>query len=215
LGAERSSRAVVVPKKGQMTQTAAILTVCTGNVCRSPVLERLLRLGFAQHWPAAVDPLPVASAGTHALVGHSIPAPLMGRLRAVGGDATPFAARQLTRDMISEAELVIALTRAHRAVVVELHPKAVRITFTLRELARIARQLPPGDTAPLEPLARLRTFVAAIAGSRGRAAPSDPDADDIVDPYRGDDARYQLAWTQLVAGTSAFMRALVPQGEVT
>jgi protein-tyrosine phosphatase len=200
-----------LPKKGLMTQSPAILTVCTGNLCRSPVLERLLRLGFAQHWPAALHDLTVASAGTRALVGHSIPPPLMTRLATVGGDATPFAARQLTRAMVCDAELVIALTRAHRAAIVEMHPRAVRITFTLRELGRIAALLPPGDTAPLEPVPRLRAFVAAVAASRGQAAPADPDADDILDPYRGSDARYQAAWNQLVAGTSAFLRAVVPQ----
>ena len=43
--------------------TFSILTVCTGNVCRSPAVERLLasKLG---------PTVSVASAGTHALVGH-------------------------------------------------------------------------------------------------------------------------------------------------
>jgi protein-tyrosine phosphatase len=207
----RSSCWAVVPKNGQMTDSATILAVCTGNLCRSPVLERLLRLAFAQHWPAALTELPVASAGTHALVGHSIPAPLMKRLAAVGADATVFASRQLKPEMISGTELVIALTRAHRAAIVEMHPRAVRITFTLRELGRLAAALPPGDIAPRDPLPRLQVFVGALARSRGLAELSDPDDDDIIDPYRGSDRRYQEAWTQLVAGTSAFMRALVPQ----
>ena len=193
-----------------MTESPAILAVCTGNLCRSPVLERLLRLGFAQHWPAAVSALPVGSAGTHAMVGHSIPAPLMTRLARVGGDASRFASRQLVPELIAHSELVIALTRAHRAAIVEMHPRAVRVTFTLRELARLAAALPPGDTAPLEPRDRLVAFVAALGAVRGSAAQVEPSDDDIIDPYRGSDARYQEAWTQLVAGTSAFMRAIVP-----
>jgi protein-tyrosine phosphatase len=200
-----------VPKNAKMTQSPAILTVCTGNLCRSPVLERLLRLGFAQHWAAALEALPIGSAGTHAMVGHPIPAPLMTRLARVGGDVSTYASRQLVPDLIADAELVIALTRAHRAAVVELHPRAVRTTFTLRELARLAAALPPGDTAPLEPRDRLVAFVAALGASRGSASQPQPADDDVIDPYRGSDARYEEAWSQLVAGTSAFMRAIVPR----
>jgi protein-tyrosine phosphatase len=198
-----------------MTESPAILTVCTGNLCRSPVLERLLRHGLAESWPEALDELPVASAGTRALVGHSIPPPLMTRLARYGADATPFSSRQLTPAIVSRAGLVIALTRAHRAAVVELHPRAVRVTFTLRELARLAAALPPGDAAPTEPRARLEVFVEALAARRGLAGPSDPDADDIADPYRGNDARYQEVWTQLVAGASAVLAAFVPARQPT
>lgn len=193
-----------------MTQTGAILAVCTGNLCRSPVLERLLRLAFLQHWPAAVDGIAVASAGTHAMVGHSIPPPLMKRLSAAGADTSPFSPRQLTREMLERADLVIALSRAHRGFIVEMHPRAVHTTLTLRELARVAAALPTGDRAPLEPPARLRVFTAAVANSRGLIAPFSPEDDDVVDPYRGGDALYQRAWDQLVAGTSAIARALVP-----
>jgi protein-tyrosine phosphatase len=192
-----------------VTDRPAILTVCTGNLCRSPVLERLLRFGLAQHWPEAVGSLQVASAGTHAVVGQTIPPPLMRRLAAVGVDSSPFVARQLTRDMVAEADLVIAMTRAHRAAVVELHPRSVRITFTLRELSRLTTVLPPGDRATRDPGTRLTSFVSAIAACRGLAPGAEP-ADDVIDPYRGRDARYQDAWTQLLDGSSALLDALVP-----
>jgi protein-tyrosine phosphatase len=194
----------------QMTGNPAILTVCTGNLCRSPVLERLLRLGFARHWPAALVELPIASAGTHALVGHSIPDPLMTRLASIGAESSRFASQQLTRQLLVGTSLVITLTREHRAAVVELYPPAVRLTFTLRELARLSAALPAGGHAPLDPRERLAAFAAALAAGRGLAAPTDPADDDVIDPYRGSDARYQEAWVDLVAGASAMLRALVP-----
>jgi protein-tyrosine phosphatase len=46
----------------------SILAVCTGNVCRSPAVERLLT---GQLFPTVT----VSSAGMHALVGHPIPNP--------------------------------------------------------------------------------------------------------------------------------------------
>ena len=200
-----------------MTANATILTVCTGNVCRSPVLERLLAFGIAREWPNAAagpNPLRVASAGTRALVGQSIPDPLLLRLAAAGADSTPFAARQLTRELIADAGLVIAATRAHRAAVAELHPPAVRITFTLRELARLTVDLPPGDRAPLDPAARLRAFVTALAANRGLAGLVEAADDDVIDPYLGPDARYEEAWQQLRAGADAMLKALVPAAQL-
>ena len=51
-----------------------ILTVCTGNLCRSPAAERLLasKLG---------PTVKVSSAGTHALVGQPISEPMAALLR--------------------------------------------------------------------------------------------------------------------------------------
>ena len=195
----------------------AILTVCTGNLCRSPVLERLLAFGIARHWPdAASGPtaLRLASAGTRGQVGQSIPDPLLLRLAAAGADSSPHVARQLTPELIADAGLVIAATRAHRAAVAELYPPAVRITFTLRELARLASDLPPGDRAPLDPAARLGAFVGALAAQRGLASPVDPADDDVIDPYRASDARYEEAWQQLRAGAAAMLKALVPAPQV-
>ncbi|WP_446740540.1 arsenate reductase/protein-tyrosine-phosphatase family protein [Ornithinimicrobium sp. CNJ-824] len=46
--------------------TGRILVVCTGNVCRSPLVERLLQQGLDERWgPGAFE---VRSAGTGALV---------------------------------------------------------------------------------------------------------------------------------------------------
>jgi protein-tyrosine phosphatase len=193
-------------------RSGTILAVCTGNLCRSPVVERLLRLGLTRGWPTASSALPIASAGTNAALGLQIPESFASRLASIGAETSPFAPRQVTADMVAGAELVITATRAHRATVVELYPPAVQYTFTLRELARLAAALPPGDQVPIEPLARLRSFVAAAAGARGACMPGDPAADDVADPYGGNDARYAKVWSNLVAATSQILTALCPVG---
>jgi protein-tyrosine phosphatase len=194
----------------ETARPAAILAVCTGNLCRSPVVERLLRAGLTSRWPAAASALPVASAGTQAALGYRIPEPLTSRLASVGADASPFTPRQVITEMVDGAELVITATRAHRAAIVELHPRAVRYTFTLRELARLAASLPPGDRAPIEPVDRLRVFVTAAASARGASMPGDPSDDDVPDPYGGNDAQYGKAWSSLVEATSKILSALCP-----
>ena len=108
----------------------SILAVCTGNVCRSPAVERLLasKLG---------PTVTVSSAGTHALVGHPISDPMAALLLDSDVEPDSFAARRLSEPMLKEADLILSMTRAQRGLVVELWPPAVRRTFTLRELARL------------------------------------------------------------------------------
>ena len=90
----------------------AILCVCTGNVCRSPAAERLLtaRLG---------PTVTVASAGTFGLVGRAIDPPMAAQLAALGLPDVGFAARRLAASDVGLADLVLGLTRQHRAEAVE------------------------------------------------------------------------------------------------
>ena len=159
-----------------------ILTVCTGNICRSPLVERLLRAGLAD------DGVTVESGGTHGLVGEPMQPPSQALLEQHGGDATGFVARRLTSQMVAEADLVLALTRWHRSEIAQLHPRATRYTFTLRELARIVPSLTPlpGST----PAERLQALVPAAAARRGFEPVADPADDDVVDPYRREQAVY-------------------------
>ena len=114
----------------------SILAVCTGNVCRSPAVERLLanKLG---------PTVSVGSAGTHALVGHPISEPMAALLRDSGVEPESFEARRLSEQMLKEADLILSMTRAQRGLVVELWPAAVRRTFTLREFARLLSWVDP------------------------------------------------------------------------
>src|SRR5215204_3965961 len=76
----------------------SILAVCTGNVCRSPAVERLLATKLG-------PTITVSSAGTHALVGHPISEPMAMLLRNRGIDTLPFEARRLSEQMLREAGL--------------------------------------------------------------------------------------------------------------
>ena len=198
----------------ERVRSGSILAVCTGNLCRSPVVEWLLRLGLSSRWPAAAIALPIASAGTSAAIGQPIPLSFASRLSRVGAETSAFAPRQVTREMLAGAELVIAATRAHRATLVEMHPRAVRYTFTLRELARLAAAVPPADQAA-EPLARLQSFVASAASARGADLPGDLNAEDVRDPWGGNDARYASVWDTLVEATSTVLTALCPADALT
>lgn len=187
-----------------------VLAVCTGNICRSPAVERLLagELGTDSG-------VRVASAGVGAIVGAPIPAPMASLLRAAGGSPDGFAARQLTEQMLRDSDLVLALTRAHRSRIVELCPDVVRRTFTLRELARLAGGVDPATVRAGTAGERLAALLSLAAAQRG-LRPGAPDEDDVVDPYGGDDALYRRSFGELqpaVAEIVRVVRSLDPQAE--
>lgn len=172
-----------------------VLAVCTGNICRSPAVERLLAAGLG-----ADSGIEVASAGVGAVVGAPMTPQMAALVRAEGADPDGFAARQVVAADVLDADLVLPLTRRHREIVVGLVPGAVRRTFTLRELARLAAevdpaQLPHGHGAT--PADRLAALLPLATARRGRRLVRASD-DDVVDPYGGDDARYRTAFAQLL-----------------
>ncbi|WP_062530159.1 arsenate reductase/protein-tyrosine-phosphatase family protein [Demequina rhizosphaerae] len=172
---------------------AAILTVCTGNICRSPAAELLLvrELG---------DLATVSSAGTHALVGHGIPEPMVDELAADGIDARTHRGRLLTEPIMRGSDLVIAMTLEHRQLAVQTGPSALKRTFTLAELAASAGTGATlvGDT----PAARLADVPRAVAAHRHVLAGYE--LDDVPDPYRRSQEVYHDAYALIRGAVAEF-----------
>ncbi len=176
-----------------------VLVVCTGNICRSPAVERLLATGLA-----GTD-VEVSSAGTWAMRGHPMSPPMAELVEAAGARADGFVARQLTSALVREASLILALTREHRTAVVELEPAAVRRTFTLRELARLSsavdlQRLPAGTAGE-----RLVALLPLAAAQRAALGPGD---DDVVDPYGGPASLYRRSFDELDGPTRQLVDVL-------
>jgi protein-tyrosine phosphatase len=129
-----------------------ILTVCTGNICRSPVAERLLQAGLDQVMPGGFV---VTSAGTRAMVGDPMQ-PLSGDIvRTYGGNPDGFVSRQLTSKILRGVDLVLTMTSGHRGEVLQLDASLLKRTFTIREFARMLEALEQRDA------------VASVAGPAG------------------------------------------------
>ena len=74
------------------------------------------------------------------MIGHPMHAEAARVLDELGGDPSGFAGRQLTQKVASNADLVLALTRAHRDAVLELAPRQLKRTFTLAEASRLVSE---------------------------------------------------------------------------
>lgn len=156
-----------------------ILVVCTGNVCRSPYIH--LRLAAE----LGVLGIEVTSAGTGALAGWPVDPGSVALLDAAGIDSTAFRARQLTVDMVEDADLVLTATRAHRRAVVQEAPLGLRKTFALVDFADLVADVPPDEVDAARGPSAVGKLVAAAGARRHlvHARPEDDDAD-IVDPFK-------------------------------
>ena len=190
-----------------------ILTVCSGNICRSPLAEQLLRVGLST-W----SDVTLASAGTIGLAGQPMPDQAATLSRRLGGDPTTHAARVLAPDHLMSANLVLAMSREHRRAIAELVPRAIRYTFTIREFARLTANITDSDLEDAAALpaaditARFQTLVPLAASQRGAVPPpAFAEDDDVVDPYRRSDDIYAESAHQLVPAVeqvvSLFSRA--------
>lgn len=159
-----------------MTPAGSVLVVCTGNVCRSPYVERRLR-----HELAGTG-IEVASAGTSALVGRDMDISSRELLEHVGVDAAGFTARALTAELVSGADLVVAAAREHRAAAARLAPSALRRTLTLTDLADLLEGVTPAEVEAAQVPGSWVRQVASVAVSRRGLVAARQDHVDITDP---------------------------------
>jgi len=111
---------------------ATILLVCTGNVCRTPMAVGLFK---GQLRRRGVDGVEVVSAGTAGWEGGAAMPEAIEALRQLDLDITSHVARQLSAQMVAEADLIVGMAAEHREAAVLLVPDAAPKTFTLKELA--------------------------------------------------------------------------------
>jgi protein-tyrosine phosphatase len=193
-----------------MGDEARILIVCTGNICRSPFIERLLQHRLDEQESRSGQRVCVRSAGTGALVGSAMDSQAAKQLRAYGGDPSGFTARDLTPTLIAESDLVLTATRAHRGKVALMFPKVLRRVFTFRDFADLVGGIDFQSvmSPPADPRGWVRQVAEQTAASRGLKPPLVPDLADIIDPYRREDLVFATMAQQVVESMPSVVRAL-------
>jgi len=156
---------------------APILVVCSGNICRSPIAEGLLRRALDRRFGQAAPS--VSSAGTIAFDGN-LPSP--GSVTAAaerGVDIASHRGTALTDDAIHGADLCLCMAAEHRDEIALRVPSAADRAFTLKELVRLLETTAPAAPTGPETLAGRVGEAATVRADRGTPNPFD---EDVVDP---------------------------------
>ncbi|GAA3863908.1 arsenate reductase/protein-tyrosine-phosphatase family protein [Tessaracoccus defluvii] len=183
--------------------TATILTVCSGNICRSPFAAALLceRL-------AGLD-VRVESAGTIATDGLPMSSQTLIQARLAGIADLDHSARFLTERILAEADLVLAMTAEHRSAVVRLLPSLARRTFTLTEFAaRVAANPESTPGTATDAKSALRDYARSLVRRPAPAAEATPD---VEDPYGRLAEAYARMAEQIIPAVDAVAQAIDSQ----
>ncbi|MGD8168354.1 low molecular weight phosphatase family protein [Herbiconiux sp. P16] len=168
-----------------------ILFVCTGNICRSPLAEKLLAARLRDRGSGFVT----SSAGLMAVVGASME-PQPSAIAVRNGAEPSHSATQLTAAIAAASTLILTMTREQRSEVAREYPAALRRTFTLGEFTRILAELP--DQVP-GPSADRTLFDTVLSASQYRGMVALGDGDDIDDPYRRSNETHERVGSEIVA----------------
>ena len=165
-----------------------ILVLCTANVCRSPMAQKLLNRELA----ALGEPVMVRSAGSLGS-GAPPPAEVVAAMASYGLDVSGHRSYRVAGEDLARSDLVLAMAREHLRDAVVAVPAAWPRAFTLRELVRrgadIGRRR-PGETLP-------GWLARAHEGRSRMALLGDSPADDIADPMGGSPGEYAQTAAEL------------------
>lgn len=101
-----------------------ILVLCTGNICRSPLAEAMLKNNLEQK---------IKSAGLRAMIGHEADPRARALAETHGLNLSDHRAQQLRAEMIEEADVILVMSHRQRHAVTHLAPTATGKIFLFGE----------------------------------------------------------------------------------
>lgn len=135
-----------------------LIFVCTGNTCRSPMAEGLLRATLPDdcEWE-------ISSAGVCAASGWPASEYSVEALREKGIDISDITSQTLTPRMIDEADLLVTMTKGHRNAILQVSPQSEGKVFLLKSfgVAQCAADIYDPVGEPLEVYRRVRDEIDA------------------------------------------------------
>ncbi|HBT3181197.1 arsenate reductase/protein-tyrosine-phosphatase family protein [Klebsiella aerogenes] len=93
----------------------SILVVCTGNICRSPIAERILS--------NAMKNLQINSAGLGALIGHSADLSAIRVAEKNGVSLEGHKGKQFSSEMARQYDLVLVMDKGHLERISQIAPE--------------------------------------------------------------------------------------------
>lgn len=104
-----------------------VIFVCTGNICRSPMAEGLLK-----HRLGDSDDIQVSSAGIAASPGMPPSPNSVTAMKELGIDITDQTSSQLTPELVKSADYLFVMTFGHLDAILMMYPEAAEKTYLVR-----------------------------------------------------------------------------------
>ena len=115
-----------------MPEPGHILVLCTGNICRSPMAEGLLKHAFAGQ-TGPLRSLKVISAGVGARDGDVVSENAVFALKKGGIDISAHRSRSVTQELLDHAVAVFGMTESHRSIIQLKAEPAPKHLYLFRE----------------------------------------------------------------------------------
>lgn len=193
-----------------------ILVICSANVCRSPLAERILTARIGTEGDVVVE-----SAGARARDGAPVCSLALEslRMRGVNGEPTETTSRRVTDAMLRGAALILVADHQVSNDVIALEPSARDRTHTLREAAHRGR----GFSSTAEGRGRVAEFAAFLDRARLTAPPmpasrrwrprraAAPDPADIADRHGGGSRGHARTVQEVISVTEEIAAQLARQ----
>lgn len=160
-----------------MKRLYRVMTVCTGNICRSPMAQVVVADRFAR--AGLGDVVTVDSTGvSDEENGNPIDRRAMRVLSAHGYSVPAHRARRVTRADLADRDLILAMTSSH---------------------ARALRALAQGDDSLIDRIRMYRSFDpnAPIGGPEQRL--------DVDDPWYGDQEGFEVTLAEIEAAADSIV----------
>jgi len=127
----------IKPKEADGKCMKTILFVCTGNVCRSPMAEGLMR-----HLLSNKKDITVLSAGTSAPKGAKASLPAVSALSEIGIDLSFFRSQPVTAELLNRCTHIFTMTQDHRRLITLLFPEHAKKVHLMGEFTDCGGDVP-------------------------------------------------------------------------
>lgn len=129
----------------------SVLFVCTGNSCRSPMAEALLKKALKD---LGKDYIVVRSAGVSAMDDLAPADSTIEVMKKIGIDVSGYRSKRVTEELIKNSDLILVMEEAHRAEVIRRVPEAEPKTYLLRKFGIEDKMTHPEGLSIPDPIGR-------------------------------------------------------------